>query len=593
MTLSSNRLQTMSVPGTAQPWYSRPLVRSLTVILIFVIALVPRLMGLGAFLADDEVLWFSRSIAFWQALLKFDLANTYQQVHPNVTTMWITGLILGLASKLGVDLSNASWIPIARLSVVLVTSVGVSCLYLVLTKLFPRWGAFLIACIVALDPFYLANSRMLHVHAASATYLVASYLVLLVACVKSEGVRWIIFSGVLGGLALLTNINAATLLPAAILTLFLQPQMMKRLLSGSRLALTLRRSLAHSVLWGATAVFVFIIAWPAMWVKPAETLERLAIGLEWGVTKPHGANLAQREIDAMYGNNAEILQYISEIQDDLPVDEPQQFFMGRRVRTPGLLFCPLTWLYRSTPLTLFMLGGCLIALSIRLVRGTHTTEDVLAIYLLLYAIAFMLVLGISAKQIQRYILPSCLFIDIVAGIYLLEAVQRLQQVGNRRKGLMGRAGDAISFSIGCVAMILLHWLPYAHTHPYEITYYQPLFGGHSKAAEVFMLGSGEGLSLAADYLNEISSGKDTVATKYGQFLAPFYQGRAITQNRFSTYDLQDANVVLVYIRERQRQESPELETILADLTPEYVVTLNEVDYVWIYRLPGERETAVD
>jgi hypothetical protein len=58
------------------PRLERRLDLSLAVAL-FVLALVPRMLGLDAFLTIDEPAWVSRSARFTQALLRGDFADTF------------------------------------------------------------------------------------------------------------------------------------------------------------------------------------------------------------------------------------------------------------------------------------------------------------------------------------------------------------------------------------------------------------------------------------------------------------------------------------------------------------------------------------
>src|SRR5262245_54947368 len=64
---------------------------------LFVVALLPRIFGLGLFLTSDEPLWLTRSIFFAEALLTDRPASTLQTGHPGVTTMWTGTLGLWLA----------------------------------------------------------------------------------------------------------------------------------------------------------------------------------------------------------------------------------------------------------------------------------------------------------------------------------------------------------------------------------------------------------------------------------------------------------------------------------------------------------------
>ena len=72
-----------------------PTVRLATCILLFLLALLPRLVGLGEATTEDEDQWIQRSGNFARALSLGTWRETYQIGHPGVTTMWVTNLALG------------------------------------------------------------------------------------------------------------------------------------------------------------------------------------------------------------------------------------------------------------------------------------------------------------------------------------------------------------------------------------------------------------------------------------------------------------------------------------------------------------------
>src|SRR6266487_5534134 len=66
-----------------------------TAVLLFLLALVPRLIGLGEATTEDEDQWIARSGGFARAVALGSWRETYQIGHPGVTTMWVTDLGLG------------------------------------------------------------------------------------------------------------------------------------------------------------------------------------------------------------------------------------------------------------------------------------------------------------------------------------------------------------------------------------------------------------------------------------------------------------------------------------------------------------------
>ena len=70
------------------------------------------------------------------------------------------------------------------------------------------------------------------------------------------------------------------------------------------------------------------------------------------------------------------------------------------------------------------------------------------------------------------------------------------------------------------------WL--VSSYPYPIAAYNPLLGGTTVARQAIMVGWGEGLEQAADYLNGLpSSGRLTTSTQYHHVLRLVFNGRTV------------------------------------------------------------------
>ena len=60
---------------------------------LFVLALMPRVLGLGIFLTVDESGWLGLHTGhFLRAVLSGDWAATYRRYHPAVTLMWMISI---------------------------------------------------------------------------------------------------------------------------------------------------------------------------------------------------------------------------------------------------------------------------------------------------------------------------------------------------------------------------------------------------------------------------------------------------------------------------------------------------------------------
>ena len=208
-------------------------IRYLLLAATLVLSLGLRLHAIDEFLVGDETKWICRSISFHKALARRDLASTYQSEHPGVVTMWLGALAVPLAdagdwielceetdgSKLTRvrDHDVLSRLPLliyrARRLVAVATWLGIIAIYVLLRRLVTAWSAVCATMLVALDPFYLALSRVLHLDALLATFMALSMLSLLVYRRDSSSKRYLVVSAISGGLAIANKSPGLFLLP--------------------------------------------------------------------------------------------------------------------------------------------------------------------------------------------------------------------------------------------------------------------------------------------------------------------------------------------------------------------------------------------
>ncbi len=201
-------------------------------ILIFLLALAPRLPGLSIFLTSDE-----RTNLYWagsqfvEGLLSGNLALTYWHFYPGVTMSWLETAGLAAAWALerlsgGAAETLAQFVrrPIldlivaARLPYALLTAAVVAGFYLMARRLLGHRTALLGALFIAFDPFFLAHSRVAHGDAPVAAFMGLSALALFIYLQAGEARRrWLVVSAVFGGLAALTKAPGQVMAPFVIL----------------------------------------------------------------------------------------------------------------------------------------------------------------------------------------------------------------------------------------------------------------------------------------------------------------------------------------------------------------------------------------
>jgi len=538
----------------------------LLVSLILALSLAVRLQGLDVFLTADELKWTCRSINFRTALARGDLAGTFQVGHPGVITMWAGTLsLLGIdpadwreaceetrISRLAVAVGSqrlaelARFLFAARRPVAALTWLTTVVMVLLAARVFGRHVAPFAALLVGFDPFYLGLSRVLHLDALVAGFMLVSLLALLTSVgtddkrptTKDERRtaqgqrpfvpgRWLfIVSGLAAGLAFLNKSPALFLGPfsVAVMVVF-----------GLRNRAPVRAIVRDLTLWNLAAGLTCLALWPALWVNPISTVQAV--------------------LDKALG-------YAAEGHENL------NFFLGQITNDPGPAFYLIAWAFRTTPLVWLGLAAALIAPMVRPFRA-HSALRSLAT-LLLYAALFTLFMTTGAKKFDRYLIPAFLPLDVLAAVGLAQLVQALFTTVRRLWRWL------VIAAVGVLQLGLV--LPYA---PYYLSFYNPLLGGPAGARQALLIGWGEGLDQAARYLNAKPGAADLhVATRHLSDFAPLFVG--------ATDSLEDYNPAITdyfvfYVGQIQRRLSADvLDRYLDVEVPEHVVRMFGVDYAWIY-----------
>ncbi|MGQ9501691.1 MAG: ArnT family glycosyltransferase [Anaerolineae bacterium] len=525
---------------------------------LFLLALAPRLPGLDVFLtADEPKAWFGRSIQFLDAIARGDWNATYDSPAPGVTTMWAGALGLLLEylcqGNVGVHVTDflrqvpfdpldPTILPLVRLPIVLLVTLMAPLTYLWGRSFLGDCAAILTACLLALDPFLLALSRVLGHDALVATFMWLSLVALLHAWHGTGFTRsFLVLSGILAGLAFLTKYPS----------LFLGAFGVALILA---LRLSSRQSLRHSVgewlldalVWWTSAAMTFVVLWPAMWTDASGRLTAIFNDVVRASGSPHPKG---------------------------------SFFLGEPVPDPGLGFYALATLFRTTPL--LWLGWLLLvpAVFVRSVlqRGSRWTH--IALLIALYALAYGLLVTLGGKKQDRYILPAFPALVVLAALGYAQVVERLRSAILRR-GLLASVVAAQA------ALLFPHF-------PYYFTYYNPLMGGGAAAVHNIMVGWGEGLDQAARYLNTLPNATGLrVVAWYSTTFEPYFHGRTlykVEEEKISRTPKPGlaADYVVLYVNQVQRQlPSAGALQFFRATTPVYTVTLHGIDYAWIHPAPA-------
>jgi hypothetical protein len=403
--------------------------------------------------------------------------------------------------------------------------------------------------LASLEPFGLGLTRMLHVDGLSSLLMLVSLLAYMHyrAPNPAIGGRWrdLLLSAIMAGLGWLTKSPALFLGPMLlllagidVLRAWIAQRRSPSAAPAGTLAKLVREHLRDLAIWGVVAALVFVICWPAMWVRPLQSLQNIFTAAEESVEAGHDQRI---------------------------------YFNGKALwGDPGANFYPITYAWHTTPVTLLGLVLALIAGIVGVRRRTLTWQS--TALLLLYALLFSAAMTLGSKKFDRYLLPAYFPLAMVAGVGW-SAFARAVASSTRMRHL----------ALWLLPLVLAAQAAFSLPHfPYYFTYTNPLLGGNARAPEVLMIGLGEGIDEAARYLNAKPNAEQLgVAAWYkGGSFDYIFNGQEMELEFFYL-----ADYAVLYIHQWQRQvPNVQMLDYFAKLTPEYTVRLHGLDYAWVYNM---------
>ncbi|MBI3255359.1 MAG: glycosyltransferase family 39 protein [Candidatus Andersenbacteria bacterium] len=173
----------------------------LAALAIFCLAALPRIHKLDAIVSPDEPRWESNTKNFIQAFKTADFKNYYQQPHPGITTQWLA------SPTIAFDSWGVKRLPLA-------ITFALACVYIayLIKRMWGSHAGLASGLLLALNPIFIAHSRVLAMDAALATCLVAGivhYALWLKHGKKSDAIA----TGIFTSLAILSKLSAIAILP--------------------------------------------------------------------------------------------------------------------------------------------------------------------------------------------------------------------------------------------------------------------------------------------------------------------------------------------------------------------------------------------
>jgi Dolichyl-phosphate-mannose-protein mannosyltransferase len=549
------------------------------VLLLLILALaLPHLTALDRYVTIDEPLWLMRSANFYAALWNKDWKNTYQAEHPGVIITWAgtAGFLWKFpgyvklvdeqfkkANKLQEFLNSKSR---AALDLLVAgrafTALAVILALLLAFPLMVRlagWGpALLGSFLIALDPYFIALSKLLHLDGLVTALMLLSLLAFLRYLDKGRQKRDLLLSGVAAGLSWLTKSPAFFLIPFVGLLMLIE--LFKTWKGMGKVELRNHTAWPRDIwavarpwlVWLVIGVIVFVLLWPSMWVDPLGTVSRVFGGAT----------------DYALEGNSKIT-----------------FFAGQLIDTGQSIwyYYPVSLLWRITPPVLIGVLILVIAWIFPNVFHLSAAHRRMAWVMGLFTLLFIVFITLSKKVADRYQIPVLPALCILAALGWYALLERLGAWFGRRF-----PGAPASLFVPLVGGIVVFWqlLGVLQTAPYYMNYYDPLLGGDRAAPGVMMIGRGEGLDQAARYLNSLPDARRLRVFAWyatGSF-SYYFKGKtwSIEQNT-TLNDLLNADYVVIYIHQWQRQlPSKEVLDFFAQLTPVHVARIGNLDYVQVY-----------
>jgi hypothetical protein len=533
---------------------------------LWLLAFLPRVVGLGGFLTIDEIKWIEGAGQFALALRSGNLAQTYWHFHPGITIVWGETLALWLGRLLsGGDLVTyvteqvgdpARTIGLFRLSGALLTSLFAPGVYLLGRGLLDEWAAALAGALVALNPFFLAHSRIVNGDAGAAGFMFLSLLAFLWLW-RGSGLWMAALSGALGGLALLTKLPSPLIMP----------------FTGSLAVVGWWRDrrtgfwLKAVLVWGLSALLVFALLWPAVWVNPLGTLQQM-------------------------------------LRDTFEVGEAGEghltYYRGEVVKDPGWGFYPYAVAFRLTPV---VVAG-LVLLVLTLGRSKQVDRVVKlrgwAAVFVIYVLFIYVFGSLSPKKLDRYLMAVFPAVDLLAAIGyaqtlvlfgLLFTPTHAPSTDTEGKSQIspahapGRANFKLGLWVLIVGVLAVAYV--VPNYPYYLSYYNPLLGGIGRAVREVPVGWGEGLEEAAAWLNAQPEAENLrVAAWYSDVFFPYFDGEQVSFSSSGKSQL-TADYVVFYVNQVQRQNPySAVVRYFQSREPAYTLSVRGVPWVWVYRAPS-------
>lgn len=528
-------------------------------VVLFIVAAIPRLTDLGAFLTADEKNWIGRSYEFIRAFKDFRFNDMLQTTHPGVTALWAMGVAVTakmFVSDIPFSFNNLfHFVKAAQFPVALLNTLAVPVIYIFLRKLFVSstkllvtryWLPVTSSLLIALDPVIIGYSRVAHIDALLMSFLFLAALATIIYAQTGYSRRWLITSAVLSALAVLSKAPAIFIVPFFGLVILAYEG--KRLFTKN----VLKERFRDFVTWGLIVGILFVVLWPAiLWVPdPKGNVLLLKRDLGTAALTPH--HMAED-----YTLNA--------------------------------WHYPAALLSRTNPVTLIFGSIGIVGILVHLFKKREQENNQYSLpgtrygLLIAYILFFVLMMTLGAKKGDRYILPVWPALHVLGAIgffVFVEWFRKQFELRIKNYELSSTVRRALPISLFLIPVFYLAFTVYSY-HPYEIAYSNPLFPDNLSQE----LGWGEGLEQVGAWLSENAPGA-VVASWYPEELGAYTSAQVAHIN---AHEQNKVRYVVLYRnmfgRAPDHYANDFIDEYYTKREPVFVAHVVGKEFAWVYEKP--------
>lgn len=434
---------------------------------LFFLALIPRITTDTQFTYDETNFWIDRTENFHAAIADGRWADTLVAYHPGTTTTWLSasGLVLDrlIFGENHKSENMSAYVAMLRLPLAVFHALCIVLAYLLLRRLIDARVALLGCLFWAVEPFIIGHSQIIHTDGTVMSFSVLAFLTALIAFKfddesaysDDKPVRWgwLLLSGVLGGLTIISKLNGVVVAFAIAGVL-----LYARVYPSQNRYLMFLRTIRYGLIWTLALMFTAIAFMPVLWADPAAIYSTVIYD---------AARIS------FYGHST--------------------FLLGDVYINPPLHFFPITVLMRLTPWA--VIGGAVAVWFI----ARHPRQHTNYLHFAFFVVLFIVVITTQPKKMDRYILPVYPLINVIAAYGWVRLVDMLVRWRNSRGDTQFLQSASTRRNVWIIAGVatLLFAMSY---NPHYLMYYNPMFGGIQTAERAVLVGWGEGLDAAAEFI---------------------------------------------------------------------------------------------